>query len=365
VTAFYLKFLLTGILFSLVTGALLLRFNRGAGDTPYTAFEIILYSLGLGPVLTVLILYYLMILIPGRSHFFYLSAVLLVFGSIAFFGYKGFVILGRRIKDFFRTLSSAWGSAGNGERLKHVFYWIFLLVLLSAFLYMFLGGTLQTRMEQHDALIYGNLGIYYYQKGQVPYQRVMHPTKDGFVFQGSQKPSFSLLLTWEMLLNGKKNNQTPEFDLFFRSISGYYGLLVLALLFLWLYRKNRYLPLLGLLAMLSGYRFVYMLLNYHLDSYRIFFLLISWIWLGYALKYRDRFSFIMLSLFSGLAAFTHLIGLAAALLNLLAFAIFCRYPLKERLLKSVSMGLIILACGNIHYLLEIVFGAAWGFVTYL
>lgn len=363
--AFYLKFLLTAILFSLAIGALLLRFKSTGNDTPYSTLEIMLYSMGLGPVTTVLILYYLMLLTPGRSHLFYLAAVFLVFAAIAVFGFKGFVILVRRIKEFIISTGTAWRAMGTGDRLKHSSYWLFLLVLLTGFLYFFLGNTLQTRLEHHDALIYGNLGKYYYQKGQVPYQRVMKPARGGFVFQGSQKPSFSLLLTWEMLLNGRGANKAPDFDLFFRSISGYFGLLIIAVQFLWLFRKNRYLALLGLLALLAGHRYVHMLFNYHLDSYRIFFLAVSWIWLAYAIKYKDRFAFFLLGLFSGFAAFTHLIGLAAALLNWLAFMIFCEHPLKERLLKSVYLGLIILACGNIHYLLEIIFGAAFGFLTYL
>lgn len=363
--AFFIKFFLTAVLFSLVIGALLLRFRSTANDTPYTTLEVILYSLGLGPVTTVLILYYLLLLAPGNSRFFYLSAVFLVYGVMIVFGFKGFVILARRLKTFSRATIDSWRGLGSRERFKHTVYWFFLVVLLIAFLFYFLGNTLQTRMEHHDALIYGNLGKHYYYKGDVPYQRVMRPALGGFVFQGSQKPSFSLLLTWEMLLNNREANQTQNFDLFFRSISGYFGLLIIAVQFVWLYRKNRYLPFLGLLALLAGHRFVHMLFNYHLDSYRIFFLLVSWIWLAYALKYRDRFSFFMLGLFSGFTAFTHLIGLTAALLNWLAFGIFCQHPLKERLLKSIYLGLIILACGNIHYLLEIFYGAAFGFMTYL
>jgi hypothetical protein len=152
--------------------------------------------------------------------------------------------------------------------------------------------------------------------------------------------------------------------MYFRSTSAYYGLLIIAIQFLWLYRKNRYLALLGLLILLSGLRFVSMLVNYHLDSFRIFFLLVSWIFLAYTLKKKDRFSLFLLGVFSGFAAFTHLIGLAAALLNCLAVLIFDESGIKTRLLKSAALGVLILAFGNIHYLMEAFYGSVSGFLTY-
>jgi hypothetical protein len=167
-----------------------------------------------------------------------------------------------------------------------------------------------------------------------------------------------------MMLNPEHFNQKKDFDMYFRSISAYYGLLIIAIQFLWLYRKNRYLALLGLLVLLSGLRFVSMLVNYHLDSYRIFFLLVSWIFLAYTLKKKDGFSLFLLGVFSGFAAFTHLIGLAAALLNCLAVLIFDESNIKARVLKTAALGLLILAFGNIHYLLEALYGSVSGFLTY-
>jgi hypothetical protein len=359
---FYFKFVLTGILFSLVIGALLVRFDKNRG---YSSLELVLYSLGLGPAITVLILYYLMLLVPGKPHFFYLAAVFLIFGVMFIFALKGFAALGRRLYHWAKSCIAAWKGFDTRQKIKITAYWGVLSILLAGFLVIYPTRTLQTPMEHHDALVYGNLAKLHYQKREVTYSPVMLPAENGFVFQGTQKPSFSLLLTWEMMLNPKTANQQRDFDMFFKSTSGYYGLLIAAVFFLWLYRKNKYLALLGLLALLSGLRFFFMLLNYHLDAYRIFFLLVSWVWLAYAVKKKDRFSMVLLGVFSGLAAFSHLIGFVAAALSGMALLLFddCRF--KSRLAKVAALALFVIACGGVHYLLEAIMGAKYGFLTYV
>jgi 4-amino-4-deoxy-L-arabinose transferase-like glycosyltransferase len=288
-----------------------------------------------------------------------------VYGLIFVFSIKGFQILGLKLKEWVKTSTTIWKGLDTGEKLKRAAYWTFLLVLLASFLILYLGNTLQTPLEHHDALIYGNLGKMYYHQKQVTYSRVMRPTHNGFYFQGSQKPAFSLLLTWEMMLNNKQTNQSPDFDLYFRSMSGYYGILFIGMYFFWLYRKNKYLALLGLLVLFSGLRFFLMMVNYHLDAYRMFFLVVSWIWLAYALKRKDGFSLFLFGVFSGFTAFTHLIGLIVAVFNVLTLFIFNEDGLKARILKVAAAVLLIAALGNIHYLMDALFGPEAGFITYI
>lgn len=360
--AFLVKLALTNVLFSLVIGAALVRLNK---HRSCSTGELVLYSLGLGPVFTVLLLYYLLLLIPGQTHFFYLICILLIYGLIFIFSIKGFQILGVRLKEWIKSAAGIWKGINSREKFKRVVYWGFLLVLLGGFLIVYVGGTLQTPIEHHDALIYGNLGKMYYLQKQVTYSKVMKPAKSGFYFQGSQKPSFSLLLTWEMMLNNEQTNQKPYFDMYFRSISGYFALLIIGVFFFWLYKKNKYLALLGLLVLFSGFQFFSMMVNYHLDAYRIFFLLVSWIWLAYTIKQKDNFSLFLLGVFSGFAAFTHLIGLMVALFNGLALFIFYEGSLRTRIFKTAALGLLIIASGNIHYLLEFLFGSVSGYVSYI
>ena len=359
---FYFKLFLTSILFSLIIGAVLVRFNK---TNTLSNFELILYSLGLGPVFTVSMLYYFLLLIPGRAHLFYLISILAIYGVISIFSFKGFQVLGVQLKNWVKTSAASWKSMGTKEKFKRAGYWTFLLALLAGFLILYLGNTLRTPLGQHDALVYGNLGKMYYQQERIVYSRVMKPAPNGFYFQGSQRPSFSLLLTWEMMLNDERTNQSPGFDLYFRSMSGYYGLLFLGVYFFWLYRKNKYLALLGLLAVFSGLQFFLMLVNYHLDAYRMFFLVISWIWLAYTLKRKDGFSLFLFGVFSAFTAFTHLIGLVVAVFNVLALFIFYEDSLKARIFKVAAVVLLMAALGNIHYLLDVLFGPEAGFINYI
>jgi hypothetical protein len=187
---FYLKFFLTNILFSLVIGTALVRFNKNKKNA-CSNLELILYSLGLGPVFTVLILYYLLLVIPGQSYLFYIVGVFLVYGLICVFSFRGFKISWSQLREWFKSAAGAWRGMGPGEKIKRAGYWVFVFLLLGIFLFLFLGNTLQTPLEHHDALVYGNLGKLYYQQKEVPYTRVALPAENGFIHIGSQKPSFS------------------------------------------------------------------------------------------------------------------------------------------------------------------------------
>ncbi len=371
--AFLLKFTLTNILFSLVIGLVLVKFNKdGKSYEKYSNLELLLYSLGLGPIFTVLILYFLLMLTPGHSNLFYLVLVSLVYLLLLLWGRKSVSLLFAEIKGYFKLSIKKFRTLHSLKKIERVLFVLFLLILLMGFLFLYLNNTLQTPLEGHDILVYGNIGKIYYQEKAVTYSSNIYNKENGFFFSGSPKPSFSLLLTWEMILNGcfprgegAGQTQDMAFDTYFKSISAYYGLLILFLIFFWLCRKNRYLALLGIVVSLSGLRFFLMLVNFHMDSFRLFFLLLSWIFLAYSIKKRDHFSLFLLGAFSGFTAFTHLIGVVVAIINCMALFIFLERPFKERALKTAVLFLLVLVFGGIHYLLEAFYGAKWGFLTYL
>jgi len=361
---FYIKFLLTNLAFSLILGITLLRFNK---KRVYSNLEIAMVSLGLGPIFTALILYYAFIIFPRQRYFFYIAAVTAIYMVLAVFPVWRFFASGGQgtlLKKGSPDLPKTFVK-GNGSRTGKLAGTIVLIAFVGAFLYIYLGRTLKTPLEQHDALVYGNLGKLYAQKREIPYTKFTFPQPNGFVFHGSHKPSFSLLLTWEIMLNPREYKQKNGFDLYFRSITGYYGLMILVLLFMILPPGKRILAPLGVIVLFSGLQFLSMILNYHLDSYRIFFLLLSWIWLAYAIKNKDNLALFLLGAFSGFAAFTHLIGLAAALLNLAAYFLFAEIPLKPRLVKTAILTLLILVFGGFQYIMEILLGSISGFMTYL
>jgi hypothetical protein len=377
---FYLKFILTNIVFSSIIASVLIKYDRKRSGGQYPALEIVLYCLGLGPVVTVLLLYYALLLVPGQRDWFYLAVVFLFYAAIAVLmllylnhegheGHEGTLRVQSiaRPNVFLYIKQYLKSKKVHAPRVRRglLVYWGIVLMLLVVFFWVYNGLVKHNRMEGHDVLIYGNFGkMYYYQK-TIPYAKVMLPAPSGFMFQGSPKPAFSLLLTWEFLLNSKAVNRGIYFDTYFRSISGYFGLLILAVVFLWLYRRNRYLALLGVLVLLAGLRFYITILDHHLDSFRIFFLLVSWIWLAYAIKKKDSFSFFMLCLFSGFAAFAHLIGLVIVLINGSAYLLFSEETLKKRIIKSAVFLVSIILLGGVHYILEAAFGSVSGFLNYI
>lgn len=360
---FFIKFSLTNVLFSIVIGLVLVRFNRETtGVKKFSNLELMLYSMGMGPVFTALILYFIFLLLPGFSDLFYLGFVFAVYIALFVWGRKSVRLLVSETSAFLSSLRGRFRSFSRPQKIERVFYLSLTTLLVTVFFVLYMGRSLQVPIDGHDILVYGNIGKVYYAEKSITYSRDIVDKNNGFTFVGSPKPSFSLLLTWEMILNRTLGHKWE--DLYFRSISAYFGFLILCVVFYWLSRKNRYLALLGVLALLSGFRFFLALVTYHLDTYRIFYLLLSWIFLAYTVERKDRFSLFLLGVFSGFTAFTHVIGVAVAGVNGLALLIFYDSGLKTRLFKVAVLGLLVLLFGGIHYLLEAVYGAKWGFLTY-
>ena len=150
-----------------------------------------------------------------------------------------------------------------------------------------------------------------------------------------------------------------EKDLYYKSISTYYGLLIISLLIFWLSKESKYLALLGVFAILSGVTFFKTLIIQHLDSYRIFFLIISWIFLAYSIEKRDFFAFFLLGVFSGFAAFAHTIGAVLVGFNCLAIFIFIKGNLRYKLAKTTLIAVLTVTFGWFHYILDIIWGYGW------
>ncbi|NQT81098.1 MAG: hypothetical protein HQ555_11995 [Candidatus Aminicenantes bacterium] len=152
---------------------------------------------------------------------------------------------------------------------------------------------------------------------------------------------------------------SAEKDLYYKSISTYYALLILAVIFFWLSKKSKYLALFGMLSLLSGFSFFQTLITQHLDSYRIFLLIVSWIFLAYTIEKKDFLSFFLLGVFSGLAAFAHTIGAVLVVFNCLAVFIFLKGNFKYKLTKTTFVAFLMIAFGWFHYILDIIWGYGW------
>jgi len=352
---FIAVFLLTNIVFSIIIYAALNKFNH---NSEFCHKELLLYSIGIGPALTTLLLYYLFLFLPHRSTLFYLISIIIVYSMLALVGRKHITELCTGVVNKIKIGPNYLKNVLKSSNIIVLSMSLLCITFLSYILFLFLRNRLQYPLYGHDVLDHGIMGkILFAEKSLEPIW-VRDFAGNSFLYLSKHAPSFSLLLTWEKIVSSVF---AAGGDLYFKSISTYYGLLILGIQFYWLSRKNIYLAILGAFALLSGLSFFFTLTTYHLDSYRIFFLSISWIFLAYALKEKDIFAVLVLGIFSGLAAFAHSVGMVLVVFNCLAILLFLGEDFKKRLLKTGIVALLITVFGGIHYMIDTFCGRGWIF----
>ncbi|MFC1461395.1 hypothetical protein ACFLQR_02615, partial [Verrucomicrobiota bacterium] len=230
------------------------------------------------------------------------------------------------------------------------------IIVLTVLLCLLLRMISRAPLDGHDILGYGVMGkIFFSERSIHPIWHSVHaPT--GFMVQTLHAPSFPLLLTWEKIVTGMFHGNS---DLYFRSMSAWYALLIVFLQFYWLSKVSKYLAALGVIALLSSLAFLLMLVSYHLDSFRIFLLMGSWIWLAYAVRNNDAQSLMLFGVFSGLAGFAHSIGMIIAGINCLALFLFLKDSAINKLWKTVTALGLIMVCGGVHYVIDTFWGRGW------
>ena len=344
---------LTNVFLSLAFATILWRFNRSADLSPA---EIIFYSTGTGPILASLSLYYSLILIPHQPDALYLTIVIFFALGLAFAGRASISQMASVFKQWRRLSWQSFKSAPANHKTGIVLFSLLLISLLSGYLWMYGNHTLHTPLEGHDVLQYAVMGKIFHQEKAIEFHGYRPYEKTGFYSRNSHAPSFSLLATWERLLNGVWGvNQ----DLYFKSTGAFYGLCIVLVFVFHLARRSRWLALLGVLALFSGLGFFLTLVTFHLDSFRMFFLLVSWILLARSVMKRSRYLVMVMAIFSGFAAFAHSLGAIVAGLNVLALMMFYEGDWKERLGLGSLAAAIVLACGGIHYMIDTFWGTGW------
>ena len=350
---FSLQFILTNIIFSVIICTAIMRLNK---ERTHSNLELLLYSLGLGPVFTSLLLYYLLLLSPHHSNLFYLFSIFIIYLFLSFLGRKHFSVLWTDIIKKTKNTKKIFKKLNVYHQIEFIIVSSILILFLASFLILYLTNTLQTPLSGTDALKYGTLGKIFFVEKSLVYEWILPYPKNGFYLKVHSAPSFSLLLTWEKILDSFFNVNK---DIYYKSISAYYGLLILSIMFFWLSKKNKLLALLGIFTLLSGFSFFKTLITQHLDSYRIFFLIISWIFLAYSIEKKDFLSFLVLGIFSGFAAFSHSIGAIIVTFNCLALFFFMKGNLKNKLSRTSFVIILVIIFGWFHYILDIFWGFGW------
>lgn len=249
--------------------------------------------LGTGPIFTSLLLYYLLLFFPGFSSFFYFSAILVVYLCMSLLGRKQFYALWKEIAVKIKKVKCTYKNLSLFKRIEYIVFPLIIIILLTSFLIPYITTILQLPLEETDALKYGTLGKIFFEEKSLEYRWIRVYPKTGYYLINNHAPSFSLFLTWEKIIDSLFRADANK-DIYYKSISGYYALLILSVFIYWISKKSKYLALLGVFLLLSGTSFFFTLFQQHLDSYRLFFLILSWIFLAFAIE-KKRYTFIFLA----------------------------------------------------------------------
>lgn len=348
---FFFVFFITNFIFSYAISLALIGRNNYLSNS-----EIRLYSLGLGPAITSIVLYYSFLFIPGKSSGLYLALCLLLLVSLLFF-YRSQII--RDFKSIYQSLinirHSKWsGSLFSESRIS----WILILTILLGYISYSIYIIFTVPIKGHDILEYAEYAKSIFITKTITYAKFQYFPESGFYYVALHGFSFPLLALWERLVNSIFG---VEGDFYLRSLTMYYSLLIIFVSVYWLKKINISWALIGLVLMLLSFGFLSQSISYHLDSYRIFLLMVSWIFLGYSIRNGDYFSASMFGMFSGLHAFVHSLGFVVALMGLFIMFLFIEGSITEKIKKVIYAGLAMLVFGGIHYILDIFWGTGWIF----
>lgn len=348
---FSLQFALTNIIFSVIIFGVLSKINK---EGKHSNKELLLYSFGLGPIFTVLLLYYLFLFVPGRSDLFYFLSICIIYAllSLTELKFLSFSIL----IEFLKSAKNKFKNIIFSIPKKSFLPYAGIFLVLIPFLVLFIINSLCTPVRGHDSLGYASFGnILYMEKSMDWVWKRTYP-QNNYYYKIDKAPSYSLFATWEKIMDDFLGIKK---DLYYRSVSFYYALLVLLVFLFWLMPINKYLSFLGVFIFITSFSFWHPLTAHHLDFFRIFFLGVSWIFLMHAVKKRDFLSFTLLGVFSGLAAFIHNIGAALVLVNIFVLFVFLKGSFKYKFKKAGYVLCLTIIFGWFHYILDIFWGWGW------
>jgi 4-amino-4-deoxy-L-arabinose transferase-like glycosyltransferase len=183
--------------------------------------------------------------------------------------------------------------------------------------------------------------------------------ENNFFYVGLHGFSFPLLGTWEYLFS--ENFGIYDNDYLLRSITGYYGILILVLIYYFMKQYSRFYALSAIILLFSSYGFYLMVTDYHIDTYRIFMILAAFAGLGLAIKHPSNITLILFGAFAAAQAYIHSLGVFIAIFLCLSFFIFYSGKLSQKAIKSFMLFLIIMLFGGVHYVMDVFWGTGWVF----
>jgi hypothetical protein len=293
-----------------------------------------LISVIVGPLFFTLINYYcLLIPFSNNNHAFYLFLFVLVLITI------------------YSIICAMYGNYINSLKLykkEIVILYGTLLLLIPLFLIRPISG--------HDFIEYCLFGKMLAERGTIDWSNYWYNAQTGFYYVGLHGFSFPLFGSIEFWWCNKLLQVEPKF-LLLKSISVYYGVMIIAngyIIFSYL-KKNLFWHF--LVFLFTSFYFFTFFTNFHIDTFRTSLLLLTITFLFLIFENKVKFDLNIFAFISGMAAFTHS-------LNAIVLFITCIFPLihfKPNASKIIIYFAIMVFSGYIHYILDILLGAGWIF----
>ena len=308
-------------------------------------WEALIYSAALGPALISLALYYTLLLIPHQTSFFYISTIIFIPVVYLLTNLKSVKFLALRVINQIKV------------RLKeNRLVTVTTLVILTGLFVTWQVVVAKVPILRHDTFEYATWGKYLYETKAIVYRHQNIDIKTGFIYVALHGLTFPLYSTWNELVN---NFMGSGGDKYFRSVTGWYWILIMCCIYYWVSKKDRLFALLAMLALAMAPAFGASFVFYHLDTYRIIFFLLAIVAFSRAIL-NEGIVFVVLSgIFGGLMINAHSLGVPLAAIMLATYAIFSRNSVRNRALNIIAIVLLIVLFGGIHYIFDTLYGTGW------
>ncbi len=323
--------------------------------------EWLIYTAGLGPFFTTILLYFLFLILPGYNDLFYVGMVigiylLLLVWNIRYLPF--YMAACKRVVYGLKSGITFGPQETSNKKWNNPDVWF--LLLLVAFGYYCFYVLMFEQLTGHDVLLYAIQGEIFYEDKSIAYAATRFNEARHFNFFALHGFGFPLLSTWERLLDF---DAMAGKDLWFKSTTGYYGFLIVLLQFFWLRKVKKQLALIGAVLLLGTFGWIVTFTVYHIDTYRIFACSVLFILTLKAVEnLKDQSLIVGLGMFAGFSAFAHSIGVFLAFFAFGALLFFAKgNVIRERLPAVVLAGFVFLVMGGLHYVFDVFFGTGWIF----
>ncbi len=311
--------------------------------------QLYLISAAIAPSICSLLIYYLLILIPKQSSLFYVSVVFAVFTYLLIIGRKNL----HKLRD--STLTFLQEKKKTEPKI-----FLFIASALTIFFLAWQIIVVKIPIIRHDTFEYGTWGKVLSERKQINYSNQRFDPTTGFYFVGLHGMNFPIFGTWERFWNDITSSQG---DYYFRSVTGWYWIIIVLELLYWLMKKDKVIAFIAATALVLTPAFGASLLYYHLDTYRIAFLVITLSLLLQVIEKPNRLLVLLFGISGGFMANAHSLGFALAGILFILYGLFSRESIKNKIINLLIIGILILVFGAVHYLFDILFGDVW--VTWL